>query len=872
MANTFKCPVCGERNQPDQEFCQYCRSRLQPLTGHLKGADAPIKPGQMPTKRNTAELEPILPQWLREARDSARKSTDNDLPQGDNSKQKEAAPAPTFDLLAGLHSQKEDDNVEEDEVPDWLASITGDLPKSKKGQSESPEVRWVELGGAKDFAREEAPAIEAVEPSWLTSQSPAGSATGENNDLNDWFKSSSTGQAPQQPEPLSVPGNSFSPPPAASPSEATPDWLRQMVADAEAQQSDEIAPAIEEYTPPADSDSPDWLRNLSAASEAQTNNLKLDNNVVNAPAASSEEEPDWLRAMGGLPTQTHSADPLNSSEIGQGMFEAAEDRSVEKLPDWMQSPPPVADERSKQGTIPQWLQEESSPTPAGADVPSWLSGMPAMEPLSSGMEQLPQVESATFGDIPDWLKAAAPQSSIFIDQTEEKAPAASSNLADWFKNADAPQPQSVPAFSGDETASLAPPAFVETPSNESIDSLFTDMPEWLSNARENASAPNPAPFMNSDAIAPGELPSWIEAMRPINTGSSSGTTGDQRLESRGALAGLQGVLPAVPGYAASSKPKAYSIKLQASDEQQGHAALLEHILNAEAELVPISSVPSLRTSRRLRWVIAFIFVLVLTPVIFLGTQGYQFFAMPVRAPRETNSAVLTAQSIPEGAPVLAAFDYEPARAAEMEAAAAPLFGMLRNPKLTFISTNEIGGILVERFISGALAGSSNTGGVQYLNLGYLPGGQMGIRAFAQNPPETAPLDVFLNSVWTSPQLQGIDSLSKFAVLIIVTDNASSARSWIEQTSLITRGAVPVLVISSAQAVPMIQPYYESGQIDGLVAGLYGGAVVENNSGTARRYWDAYSVGMLTAMVLILVGGLASFVLGLRDRSTAREAK
>ena len=233
------------------------------------------------------------------------------------------------------------------------------------------------------------------------------------------------------------------------------------------------------------------------------------------------------------------------------------------------------------------------------------------------------------------------------------------------------------------------------------------------------------------------------------------------------------------------------------------------------------------------------------------------------------------QAIPEGAPVLVAFDYEPARVGEMEAAAAPIFKQLRNPNLTFISTNETGGLLAEHFSSIPLDGLSGESGPQPLNLGYLPGGQMGIRAFGENPPAAAPFDIFLSPAWASPQLQGITSLSQFAALIIISDNANSTRAWIEQTSD-TRGAIPILVISSAQAAPMIQPYYDSRQVSGLVTGLYGGAVVEQNNGSTgeitRKYWDAYSIGMYLAMVFILGGGLLNLALGLRDRVTAREAK
>ena len=76
--DSIKCPVCGEVNPGNAEFCQNCMSRLQPLTGSLKGTDAPLQPGQIPTKKVTAELEPILPQWLREAREKARQSAGED--------------------------------------------------------------------------------------------------------------------------------------------------------------------------------------------------------------------------------------------------------------------------------------------------------------------------------------------------------------------------------------------------------------------------------------------------------------------------------------------------------------------------------------------------------------------------------------------------------------------------------------------------------------------------------------------------------------------------------------------------------------------------------------------------------------------------
>ena len=160
---------------------------------------------------------------------------------------------------------------------------------------------------------------------------------------------------------------------------------------------------------------------------------------------------------------------------------------------------------------------------------------------------------------------------------------------------------------------------------------------------------------------------------------------------------------------------------------------------------------------------------------------------------------------------------------------------------------------------------------------------MGIRAFAENPSVTAPYALAKSLILFDPTLSPaweLHPLSQLAAVIIITDNADSVRAWVEQTTSV-RGATPFLVISSAQSAPMIEPYYDSRQINGLVSGLYGGALiekiaesgpVENRSDTARTYWDAYNIGLLLAAALILGGGLLNLALGLRDRAAARDAQ
>jgi hypothetical protein len=500
------------------------------------------------------------------------------------------------------------------------------------------------------------------------------------------------------------------------------------------------------------------------------------------------DTPDWLRSLGGMAEQDQSADSAIFSEPASGEPEAPDFSSLE-IPAWMKSE--KDEEKPLQDTTPPWLRNESASS-EGTETPSWLSDAPTIL-VPSEQEDTPAQEAAPV-DLPEWLKAAAPQESIFAQPEEQPTsePEPSSDTPDWlntFKTVEQAQPEAAPVS---EEPIDTPPTFTsDSPAAENVDDLFTDMPDWLSNAMDAPDSSSPTPITNEDAVAPSELPSWVQAMRPVDSGvsQSPSLSSDQTLESRGALAGLQGVLPAVPGYAPTSKPKAYSIKLNASDEQLVHAELLEQILAAETAPEPIESLSTLRTSRSLRWTISF---LILASILLMVSMRLQFFSMPVGVPNEVRDVLSFAQSLPQNAPVLVAFDYEPSRVGEMEAAAAPMLDQIvlfSHPRLTFISTNETGAILAERFITGPLAEHYKNSGFIYSNLGYLPGGQLGVRAFAQNPVVISPFDTSLQPAWTSPALEGVTSLSQFAALILITDNADAARVWVEQTET-TRGDIP----------------------------------------------------------------------------------
>jgi hypothetical protein len=332
---------------------------------------------------------------------------------------------------------------------------------------------------------------------------------------------------------------------------------------------------------------------------------------------------------------------------------------------------------------------------------------------------------------------------------------------------------------------------------------------------------------------------------------------DQPAETEGPLAGLHGVIPISP-IGSSRRPKPVSLTLQAPPEQQASAVLLEQILGSETSPRALVASPVVTSQLWLRWALSALFLLVLSAVLFLRSQ-----MMPVSAdlPNEAGGLSNVVLGIPANARVLVVIDYEPSLASEMEAVSGPLLDqivLLSQPNLSFISTSTNGVGLTERLLV-------NTGmdqaGASHRNLGYLPGGSAGILGFMEAPAQIAPL-------------ADVASFSEYAAVVVLTDHAESGRVWVEQIQSQKQADPalanqPLLMVASAQAGPLLQPYVSSRQIAGMISGLPDAARYEvvNNSrpGIARSYWDAFGIGLIMSVALIVLGSLWSLFTGLRAR-------
>jgi hypothetical protein len=818
-----------------------------------------------------AEEEEAVPDWLTGMRASPASP---DQP-SESIQPEEEGGSP--DWLERIRSQQQDEspseNVEpepQQDLPDWLrtddlstAGTMADWPSSIRDRAEESSSDWPQaqpsdesdealsdwLPDSKKDDRDAAASEEL--PSWLKQEKEQAPSSSE--DIPDWLDSGEehTSSADEFPDWLET-GES---PPGEQEieSEPAPDetfvWL-----------------AGEREASPAD-DIPDWLQSSAESSESQEEVSGGPSGVSQGTEGESEEE--WPERLKRDEEEAEEPQEEAPAWLAEGEPEAV---PVEAMPDWLQ---PEEADLGPVDEIPDWLSEVSDQeeTPetvpaelAAGDLPDWLAdldqkvGADEAEAVAAAETTGPAAEPAQ--ELPDWLAGVGPAVAGLTEEPLEEMPDSAIAPPDTFAD--------------DEE---------EIPSYPIEGSYEQEVPDWLADIKASEVGLEPAEEKLAgpkDAdLAPAELPSWLEAMRPVEAETATEILDerDRQVVGAGPLAGLRGVLPAEPEISKVQKPPAYSVKLQVSDMQHERASMLEELVHAEGISRPIPKRPLVSSQNLLRIVFALVlFLAILWPLVTEGPLA----PVPVFAP-ETGAANQLIGQINSQDPVLVAVDYQPGLSGEMDAIASALLDhlMLRGAYLTLVSTTVSGPIQAEHVvtITNQQFGHSYLGAGEFTNLGYIPGGPTGLISFASNP--RAMMTYALDDgrpAWENSPLQSVQNLADFALVTVITENPETARAWIEQVQP-ELDATPLIMAISAQAEPMVRPYYEAfpKQVQGMVVGLAGSVTYESlmgHQGLSHSYWNSFGIGLLVAIALIFIGGVFNMIpilsRGRRKNSAERE--
>jgi len=689
------------------------------------------------------------------------------------------------------------------------------------------------------------------------------------------------------------------------------EWLNRLQPESETAPQTQPEPEKTEVEHgPAVMETGDWLEHIrllhkadSAAAEESTEAEPTPEPTqeISDLESSTGEEPEWLGRLTVIQTpQTPEDESVQDGEapvpdwVDKGLDS---EKSLDEL--LSEDRPLPYDEKIEQSIEPpiesQEAPLESQEKPEPLDIPdesaTWLPdadlvdsqgelpsiSIPVVETPEPHIR--PDTKPEEGEDLDHWISDLDDDAGL-MSETEEGdlQPEQGRDIPGWLTNLSNVVTGSVDEETHTEVDDGAISPFIAEPKFDDEILNVDNLPQWLT--PETGSAV-PADEPTDSDLPTAQIPGWLDAIRPADETPQKTLDADKPKEGTGPLAGLSNILPAEPEIADYIKPPTYSSKLQVTPTQQKQAEIFKELLSREGEMESIPEPPLVSSQRILRWIIAGILILTIGYIVIAGnpiTPSQNNTLIP----GATFSASRIISSLPSDAPVLIGFDYNPGTNGEMQAAAASLVDhiILKGARLTLVSTLPTGPAVAENFIHSTQRNSSLKPDTDYINLGFVPGGAAGLLSFAQTPQFIFPISYSGINPWETPILDGINTIKDFALVVIITSDPDTARTWIEQVQPKMENT-PLLAVVSAQAEPMVRPYFGSetgAQVQGIVSGISGGtayeiAIGELNLGSS--YLGAFSYGLLIAVSAILIGGayyLVNWVLGKSNFKIGRGAK
>ena len=237
--------------------------------------------------------------------------------------------------------------------------------------------------------------------------------------------------------------------------------------------------------------------------------------------------------------------------------------------------------------------------------------------------------------------------------------------------------------------------------------------------------------------------------------------------------------------------------------------------------------------------------------------------MPITISSWTETFYQEVEKLQAGDIVVLAIDYTPSGGPDVHPQAVALFDhlMKKNVKVIGISFVDTGPPQLQQIYDPYMEGRGKEYGKDFVNLGFLPGLETAISAFAADLSRAAPMDFFNNPSASMPIMQGVKDMNDVAMLADFATGVPGPAEFVRQIGSTYKNTVLVCGVVTVMG-PQSEPYLQSGQIKGLLSGLRSAAEYEVRSGTpgkAAAGMDAQSLGHIVIIVAMGLGNLAYFL-------------
>jgi hypothetical protein len=618
---------------------------------------------------------------------------------------------------------------------------------------------------------------------------------------------------------------------------------------------------------------PEWLQDLgpleTEARVTSTEAAPEEEAAEEMPAPAPAEVPDWPREM----------EPQEEPAFAEAApeEEAAEEAPAPaEVPDWLREMEPLEEAAPAEAPPAEEIAEEV-PAPAPAEVPDWLREMeppeeaaPAEAPPAEGIaEEVP-------AEVPDWMKEKAPPEEASPEAVPPSAPPFVS-----LPSAEMVETPEWPEEAAPSEKTPPPPLQVEP----SVEGEAAEIPDWLTELETEPSQPPPprtpvfeevAPTPPSskakieavepEGLARAEIPGWLEALRPSDEKAAAAAK-EEPVETEGLLEGLPGLLTPtsaieVPAVRDSGLPT------QTDEVSLARAQLLQNLLaQPEERLKPKVRKKGTSTGERVqRWLVAIVLLVavggIMVAPLFIPSENIPALTKPAtllgtgdRIELQRMTKMYNAiESLRSEDMVLAAFEYGPPEADELNVVAEPILQhmLAQGVHISVVSTRPEGSAVATKLLSDIIASSQEYTETQYTLAGYRPGDATGVSQL-------------LSTSGTPP-----------TIILVLTAQPGPLRWWVEQAraqSVLPHPAPPIVAGVSAALEPAASPYLDigAGQMEGAISGLSGAAAYElhgGSTGKATQRLNALAAGHTAIVGLIILGALFYALSGLKSTTTS----
>ena len=797
-----------------------------------------------------APASEVAPEWLHDSEASNETAAQSDVPawlQADD----RASEASSVEPAAFAE--------DESGVPNWLNQTPLDEVREimASNQEINPDIAPFSFEGQSDTGNSNA---SLEEPAWL--QAPSD----EDESTSSWFDNPSPAQPPapeQRDVPLDIPA-----------------WLQDgdTTQGAEAEPLESLVPgAMAQY------DIPEWLQDTERTVEgAEAGDAPAWLQAEEREEAATSETPPWL--------QQEAQPALSSSDVPAWLqAEEREEAATNDVPDWLQDVGTASPSSEPVSDVPDWLQidEPTPPTigqeaaPAPEDVPDWLRDAssasddvvpPRIAPPDDVSDDVPDWLQAEQVDVPDMShEAAATNEDVptWLRAEPAEADQQSRDLPPWLRDesgtplptAGTPGDAHLPAWLRDTPMDVPPPAEVEPAAPVQGTS---DASTWFNDIGAEPIEEPAVDEPESEFFGGAELPTWL---RPTEAQREQRSEADQRdahaLDWLSRIGGVEEEAPVM----VPEEPGPRLVPPAAPVRSQAHlqaVALLER-LAAVPEVAPVV-VPEAAPVRRRAGAERLLYLallLVLLAGLLVPALSASLQVPPVVPSAQPLFNVLN--NLNENDVVLVGYEWNARRISELRPLEQAVIGQLltKKVKLVIVSTDPQGTLVAFNLRSALAQAGYERGGLDYIWLGYKPGGEVALRSLAQDIPGALRSDFYGDDANISPLAQGfrtnkpLTSLDAFSAVLVLGDEPLDVQGWMEQ---IHRSVPqkPIAFLLPAETAPITQPYMRQPNVYYL-AGKSGALAYEElrgvaaNDGSIQVQYAQQRLGLLVFAALLLVG-------------------